>query len=555
MKFGRGTASRKALAMLGCCTLVVAACGSDDDGGGDAATTSAASGGESTTSGEATTTAGGDDTEPAGTEPDSTESASTEPDSTESGDTEPDATEPDSTDGGGSTPTGSAGCPEIDDSLDEAGGTGAGRLLSDLECAAASPLAAEGEPIVIGLQNPEGDPAGSFPEFSTAATAAVEYINNELGGWGSDIQNGVPGRPIQLEICKTAIAPDDSQRCANELVSKQPFLIASSINFFGNHLPIFEAAGIPAVVMSPVTIADFTAAGAYAIGGGGGCLGVHTGMAEFTTTEFDPTKVAIPWADTPPGVVCFYDLEAKPMDVLNGSVPGDAERAGTMPDLEYLGVPIKPATPDVTPQVSEILGYEPDAIMFSGQGADCWNLVDGLGRLGWTPDSIPLVLSGACTDFEAMRAAGPLAEGVYFIGSGNSVIVDPATLDDPLAAAEATSYQTKAAEYGMPEADVTKGFGALGFTSMITLWSISSEMAVAGEEITPESFDAALAATDNRHAFGSTPLSCAAAPEPYVAVCNSLVTANQWDGETFVPVRETFSGIDLVAGTELRPGP
>ena len=185
MKFGRGTASRKALAMLGCCTLVVAACGSDDDGGGDAATTSAASGGESTTSGEATTTAGGDDTEPAGTEPDSTESAPTEPDSTESGDTEPDATEPDSTDGGGSTPTGSAGCPEIDDSLDEAGGTGAGRLLSDLECAAASPLAAEGEPIIIGLQNPEGDPPAASRSTRLAATAAVDYINNELGGLGA----------------------------------------------------------------------------------------------------------------------------------------------------------------------------------------------------------------------------------------------------------------------------------------------------------------------------------------------------------------------------------
>ena len=117
-------------------------------------------------------------------------------------------------------------------------------------------------------------------------------------------------------------------------------------------------------------------------------------------------------------MVCYYDLEAKPLDVLNGTEPGDAELAGTMPDLSYIGVPIKPATPDVTPQVTEVLDFEPDAIMFSGQGADCWNLVDGLGRLGLDARQIPLVLSGACIDFEAMRAAGDLAEGIYFIGSG-----------------------------------------------------------------------------------------------------------------------------------------
>ena len=82
-----------------------------------------------------------------------------------------------------------------------------------------------------------------------------------------------------------------------------------------------------------------------------------------------------------------------------------------MPDLQHLGVPVKPATPDVTPQVTEILGFDPDAIIFSAQGADCWNLVDGLGRLGWTPQDIPLALSTACLDFEALEAAGDLANG------------------------------------------------------------------------------------------------------------------------------------------------
>ena len=39
------------------------------------------------------------------------------------------------------------------------------------------------------------------------------------------------------------------------------------------------------------------------------------------------------------------------------------------------------------------------------------------------------------------------------------------------------------------------------------------------------------------------------------AVCNSEVSATQWDGEKLVPVRDRFTGLDLVAGTELKPGP
>ena len=115
-----------------------------------------------------------------------------------------------------------------------------------------------------------------------------------------------------------------------------------------------------------------------------------------------------------------------------------------MPDLEHIGVPIKPATPDVTPQVTEVLDFDPDVIIFSAQGADCWNLVDGLGRLGWTPDSIPLVLSGACIDFEAMRAAGDLANGIYFIGAGGAAHQRPRRRSRTRGSKlEAEIYQTK----------------------------------------------------------------------------------------------------------------
>ena len=475
--------------------LVAAACGSDSGGDSDGTTGSTATAGTSTdTAGaSADTTASGSDGSPT------------------------------TADAGGTT----------DDTTVSGGTTGE----------------ATGEPIKIGVQNTEGDPAGSFPEYAVAAQAAADYINAELGGLG--------GRPIEIELCKQLVSPDDSQRCANELASADVELALSTLNFFGNHFSIYQGSDIPVVVGTPLTIADFTAPGVFSIGAGGGCLGVHTGLVEFATNQLeelediDVERVAVPWADTPPGVVCYNDLEAKPLDVINGSEPGDAERAGDKPDLEHVGIPIAPSSPDVTPQATEVLDYDPDVIIYSAQGSDCWNFVDALGRLGWTPDDIPLVLSSSCTDFDAMRAAGDLARGIYFVGSSSGLLspldsLEGKRLDD------ATTYQEKGAEYGMSDDDIFKTFASAGFSAMMNIWRFSQGV---DGDVTGQAIADALAATDgSAETFGSTPLDCAGAPAPYVAVCNATVGANIWDGDKLELVVDEFSGLDLVAGTELRPG-
>ena len=119
----------------------------------------------------------------------------------------------------------------------------------------------------------------------------------------------------------------------------------------------------------------------------------------------------------------------------------------------------------MTPQVTQVLDFDPDVIVFSAQGADCWNLVDGLGRAGWTSDTIPLIFTGSCIDFEKMKAAGDLAKGIYFVGAAGASLTDPASITDPRFKLEATNYAEKAAELGMPAADITKGFGASGWSN------------------------------------------------------------------------------------------
>jgi branched-chain amino acid transport system substrate-binding protein len=380
--------------------------------------------------------------------------------------------------------------------------------------------------------------------------AAADYVNTELGGLG--------GRPIELVLCKSVVSPDDSQRCANELAADEVEMAISTINFFGNHFSIYQGSDIPVLVVTPITIADFTSEGVYAIGAGGGCLGVHTGLVQFATdqiTEFEDItveRVGVPWADTPPGVVCYNDLEAKPLDVLNGTTPGDAERAGSLPDMTHIGVPVAPAIPDATPQASEVLDFDPSVIIFSAQGADCWNFVDALGRLGWTPDDIPLVLSGACTDFTAMEAAGDLADGIYLTGSVGSVL-------SPLEDLEGTDrdnaeiYQTKSIEYGLSEDDLNKGFATQGFSAIMNIWE---QAQLIDGDVTGAALADGFAATDgSMPTFGGPPLNCAGAPPPYIAVCSSEIAMTQWDAETKTIdlVIPSFTGLDLVAGTELRP--
>jgi len=422
-----------------------------------------------------------------------------------------------------------------------------------INCAAVKPLKATGTPVGFGFMNPEGDPNGTFPEFTTATKAAVDYVNNTLGGLGADLKAGKPGRPIKLDVCTMAISPTESLKCANQLASDKNFLNISTLDFFGNNIPVLKATGAPLFVVTPITVPDNTTPGIFAIGNGGGCVGVHPGLVQFTTKDLGAKHIAIPWADTPPGVVCYYDLEKKPVDILAGTVDGPAGIKGSIPGLTELGVAIKPAQPDITPQASQVLAYKPDAIIFSGQNSDCWSLVNTLGKLGWTAAKIPLVLSGACIDTTQAKAAGAAANGIYFVGS--PPFTSPDLLDGVLKLESQTylSVMDKA-----DKADESKGFAVQGFQAIMQLFSFTNAAASTNggiDSVTGAQLSAYMAATHAVHSFGGTPLGCADAVAPYSAVCGNSVAAFQWTGSGYTVKEANFTGVPIIAGTKIDTGP
>ena len=441
---------------------------------------------------------------------------------------------------------------KVNTALDATNGKNAGWFKWVLDCTAKNKLKATGSPVLIGFQNPKGDPNGSFPEYETAALAAEQYINNELGGIGADYKTGKPGRPIKIEVCSMANNPADSQKCANELAAKKPFAVYSTLNFFGNHFKTFDAAKIPVIVGTPITALDFTSPTTFAIGGGGGCLGVHTGLIEFATKDLAKRNVAVPWANTPPGVFCYNDLEKKPLNVLNGTTPATGNSAaGTLKDLKHIGVPILPGQSDVTPQAQQVLDFKPDVIIFSAQGADCWTLVASLAKLGWTAAKIPMVMSGACIDDAKAKEAGDAAKGIYFVGS------TPITQTDKLSGLlkdESTVYLDRMSKYGAGD-DKTKGFATQGWSGILTIWEMATEAAKGKPAtLTADALKAAFEATNGHHNFGAPPIACADAGAPYVSVCSSKVTATQWNGNGYDVKRSEFSGLYLIKGTALDLG-
>ncbi|MCZ7526653.1 MAG: ABC transporter substrate-binding protein [Acidimicrobiia bacterium] len=120
----------------------------------------------------------------------------------------------------------------------------------DTTTTAAGATKASGEPIVIGMINQEDTPAGSFPEIREAAQAAVEYVNQELGGVG--------GRPLALEVCATVGTPESAAQCANELVEKGVLLVAGGLDYGTEaSLPVLEQAGIPYIGGVPLLMPEF----------------------------------------------------------------------------------------------------------------------------------------------------------------------------------------------------------------------------------------------------------------------------------------------------------
>jgi len=443
----------------------------------------------------------------------------------------------------------------LNPALDKKDGAGAALLARAIACGNTNPMKATGSAIKIGLLNPEG-PVINFPEYRISAQAAVDYINKELGGIGGDPATGKPGKPIKLEVCKyNALVPAELPGCANKLAAKKPLLVFATLAFGSDHIAIFTKTKTPIIIGTPIFPTDFSTPGAYAIGGGGGCLGVHLGIVWYATQVLKKTRVAVPWAKSAPGIFCFNDLEAKPLDTLAGKtlsgtkIVSTSKFLGKSPTLTYENYPILTGAADVSPEATKIMAFKPDVMIYSNQGSECWTMVNALIKLGWTPATFPIVLTGACIDTPTMAKLGDKIKGVITVGGLS--ILDPDALTGAYKT-DALTYGTKMYTYSKDRKLTGTGFATQGFGGIMTIWQIAQE--VKGT-LTAKAMTDILKNTNGHRSFGSTGLFCKASFAPYTSVCASQVSASIWDGVALKAdkANQNFSGLPLLGkGDALR---
>ena len=231
-------------------------------------------------------------------------------------------------------------------------------------------------------------------------------------------------------------------------------------------------------------------------------------------------------------------------------------RAGrdASPTSSRSACPIKPAPPDVTPQVTQVLDFEPDVIIYSAQGADCWNLVDGLGRLGWTPGADPAHPVAALHRPAEDEGAPRPRQGHPLRRRPGASLPSPDSITDPRIKLEARPTSRRPRKYGMQAADITKGFAGAGWNAMMTLWEQAASSSTTARSSRPRPSGRRcghrgephlrLGALRVRRGAGAVHRSVQLQGEP-----------TQWDGESMRSSNPSFSGLDLIAGTELKPGP
>ena len=415
------------------------------------------------------------------------------------------------------TPPGTdAGGGAVDEAVD---GTGAAAWAAALEATADAPLAADDslDPFVIGMVNLEGDPAGTFPDIHDGVNAAVQLINERLGGIGADLAAGTPGRPIQLEYCGHLVDQNEAQGCANQIADANPNTVMLGIDFFSPLMyPLF--ADFPVVETLPIFIADFDQPGV--VSPFGGCPTAFPASAEMIAKIKGHDRLAVIWAENAPGTECWQDTQQRFYQYY----------ADTLDNFAFEGIPYTPGEtagyPAVVQQVSDYLdGAENGAVYFGIQASDCAAFIQGLRGAGVEAQ---IYIADSCTS-DAVKGLSE-SQGVIFELQG--YLADQPELASDFVAMELQERE-EAIEASGPASPLTS-YTRQAFSGVAFVYQVANGLLASGGDIDDrEALRAAYMAVDNYHVVGYRPISCANNPPEYESVCAHTATYAAWDGSTF----------------------
>jgi branched-chain amino acid transport system substrate-binding protein len=259
-----------------------------------------------------------------------------------------------------------------------------------------SAASSSAKPLSIFFFDEEGaSAAASSPESFQAATAAVDYVNDNLGG--------IKGRPLKLTHCETLGTPDSAINCANQAVDAKPDVVIKGVDVAGGSaVPIVTGAGLPYVTLnagSPDEVdhklafslssgfaAQFAPVAAYAKTKGYKSLGViYTNVQPLSTPLNGP----------------FAQLLAKD-------------------GISYVPEPVDITSANVTSEYNALVAKHVGAVLVVTSLAQCTATLQARASLS---DSTPLFMSSSCNVPSALSSvSSSTTDGTVFAFQDTSAV-------------------------------------------------------------------------------------------------------------------------------------
>ena len=345
---------------------------------------------------------------------------------------------------------------------------------------------ASGSPYVFGMINDETGPV-TFPEARQGAIAAMQYVNNYLGG--------INGHPIVIDSCIGDGTPAGAARCANELVAKHPLAILGAADVGAPaSIPIYAHANLTYIGGIPFTPVPFTAPNSiqfWSIS-----VGDNTAAAVYAGKTLGVKSVAIMYFSNPQGE-----------SILPQIVP--VFKAAGVTTVKQ--VPVSPTSPDPSPQAA-LVQASGAQLAYVDIPNGCGNVLKSLKSVGYTGKlmgidtcSAPPVISASAGGAEGMYIAAP-----YVLQTGTSQ--------------QAELFQAAMKKWATP-GTLIDSVSVAGFATVMNVQAALSK--ISGTPTTKSILSAFKTGTNHPN-FLSHPYTCnghqmAGAP----AICNDYYLMNQ----------------------------
>jgi len=259
-----------------------------------------------------------------------------------------------------------------------------------------TPKKATGSPYVFGMINDETG-AVTFPEARQGAIAAMNYVNDYLGG--------INGHPIQIESCTGDGTPATAARCANQLVAKKPIAILGAADVGAPaSIPIYQHANLAYLGGIPFTPVPMTAPNSVQFWSVS--VGDNAAAAVYAGKTLGVKSVAIIYFSNPQG------------ESLLPQITPVFKAAG----VETIkNIPLSPTSPDPSPQAA-LVESSGAQLVYVDVPNGCGNVLKALKSVGFTgkimgidPCGAPPVIEAAAGGADGMYIASP-----FLLQSGSS---------------------------------------------------------------------------------------------------------------------------------------